>query len=76
MAEHALWEGLTGGLLTEVAVETEGLGNGQVALYIDEWLSLTLLLSDNFTALLGHYLVDFAHAAIGGEDFDEVVWFK
>lgn len=71
-----MWESLTGGLSTEVWIETEGFTDWEVALDISKWLTFTWVFRDNLTSSLGHNLVDTTHATFWGKDFDEIDWFE
>ena len=51
--EDGLWEGLSGGVGTEISVEAEGLHNWKVGLDGEQWCSWALLLSEDVATTAG-----------------------
>ena len=71
MVEHALREGTSGGGGTESLGETEGLGDGEVSLDVDERGSGDGILSVHNTSTLGQALVDTTNGIIRALDLDQ-----
>merc|ERR1712242_97404 len=59
--EHALREGLSTGCLAQSSDETEGLGDWEVSLDLDQWRALTRVLLENTPAPQIHAVVDTTH---------------
>ena len=71
MREDALREGTTGGSGSEGLSETEGLGDGEESLHVDERSALNGLFFVDDTSTLGEALVDATNGVIGALDLDE-----
>jgi hypothetical protein len=70
VVEDGLREGLTTGGLAEIGVETEGLGDRQVSLDVEQRGTRTLLLGVDVTTTAGEDTVDTTHGLLGNLDFD------
>jgi hypothetical protein len=70
--EDGLREGLTGGGLTKIAVEAEGLQDGEVGLDVEERSTGTLLLGEDVTSPASEDTVNTTHGLLGDLDLDEV----
>lgn len=70
MIEDTLGEGLTGGVLTEISVETEGLGDREVSLDGEHGCSDPLLLAEDLSTTLVQTTVDTTNGVFGTLDFD------
>lgn len=69
--EDGLGEGLAGGGLTQISVETEGLQDGQVGLDVEERSSGTLLLVEDVTTSAGQDTIDTTHGSLRDLNLDQ-----
>lgn len=72
MVEHGLGEGLSGGGLSEVAVEAERLQNGEVGLDVEQRSTGTLLLAEDVTTSSGKDTVHTTHGVLGDLNLNQV----
>lgn len=70
VVEDGLREGLTTGSGTEIARETEGLGDGQISLDVEQRGTGSLLLGVDVTTTAGEDTVDATHGLLGNLDLD------
>jgi hypothetical protein len=71
MVKDGLWEGLSGGVGTEIGVETERLHDGKVGLDGEERCSRTLLLVEDVTTSSGQDTVHTTHGTLGNLNLDQ-----
>lgn len=76
MVEHHLWEGLAGGVGTEISVEAEGLVDWQVSLDVEQRSTWTLDLLEDVTSPPGKDGVDTTHGVLWNLDLDQEDWLK
>ena len=70
MIEHALREGLSGGVGTQFAVEAEGLVDREICLYGEHRRSGPLLFAEDLPSALIQDTVNTADSIFGTLDFD------
>jgi hypothetical protein len=70
MVEHALGEGLAGGMRAELSVEAEGLGDREVSLDSEHGGSRALLLGEDLSTTLVQAAVDTTDGILWALDFD------
>lgn len=70
MVEHILGEGLARSMLSELSVETEGLGNGEVSFDSEHRSSGPLLFAENLSTTLVQARVDTTDATFRTLYFD------
>lgn len=76
VVKHQLWEGLATGGGTEIGVESERLGDGQVCLDVEQWGTGTLGLLENVTSSAGEDTVDTTHGLLWNLDLDQEDWLE
>jgi len=72
VVEHALREGLAGGLLAEIAGEAKGLRNREMCLDLEDGSANTLLLLDNASTAPVQASVDSTHSLLGACDVHKI----
>lgn len=70
MVEHALGEGLAGGMGTELAVEAEGLSDGEVGLDCKHGGTRALLFAEDLPTTLVQTTVDTTNGIFGALDLN------
>lgn len=70
VVEHGLGEGLASGMLTELAVEAEGLHDGEVRLHGEHGRSNPLLLAEHLSTTLVEARVDTTDTVFGALNLD------
>lgn len=76
VVKDGLWESLSGGVGTEISVETEGLHNWEIGLDGEQRGSWTLLLSEDVTTTAGKDTVNAAHGGLWNLNLNQEDWLE